>query len=233
MKKWQNLEPFTAADWLRRYSGEKTFKVFWGPLLRGKFGEDHYASIGMPWIWGKLHTRFASRSKSMAKEKLGYPIGSFGELFDTLATKIIGYGGSIHLQTTVSRIDTEKGHAHSIEVVAPDGSKRIDHFDAIVSTAPSHIMERIAPNLGSKYLQQLKKVKYMSAVLLVLILKRPLSNFYWLNIADRTIPFVGVIEHTNLIASEHYGGKHIVYLSNYLSNDHAMYNMSRQELLDY
>ena len=71
----------------------------------------------------------------------------------------------------------------------------------------------------------------MAAVLIVLVLNKPLSHVYWLNVADRTIPFVGVIEHTNLIGPEHYGGKHIAYLSNYLSTDHPLYSMSHDELL--
>jgi len=65
----------------------------------------------------------------------------------------------------------------------------------------------------------------------VLVLDRPLSHVYWLNVADRSIPFVGVIEHTNLIGSDHYGGKHIVYLANYLTNDDPLYKMGHQELL--
>ena len=50
--------------------------------------------------------------------------------------------------------------------------------------------------------------------------------------AERSIPFVGVIEHTNLIGPERYGGKHIVYLANYLTTDDPMYRMEHQELLD-
>ena len=64
-----------------------------------------------------------------------------------------------------------------------------------------------------------------------LVLKRPLTRIYWLNVADRTIPFVGVIEQTNLIGPEHYGGKHIVYLANYLGTDHRLYQMGHEELL--
>ena len=45
------------------------------------------------------------------------------------------------------------------------------------------------------------------------------------------MPFVGVVEHTNLIGPEHYGGKHIVYLSNYLNTDHPLYKMGHEELL--
>ena len=72
----------------------------------------------------------------------------------------------------------------------------------------------------------------MSAVLIVLVLERPLSQIYWLNVADRSIPFVAVIEHTNLIGPEHYGGKHIVYLSNYLTLDDPLYKMGHEELLE-
>ena len=71
----------------------------------------------------------------------------------------------------------------------------------------------------------------MAAVLVILVLDRPLSHVYWLNVADRSIPFVGVIEQTNLIPPEHYGGNHIVYLSNYLSTDHPLYNLNKDDLL--
>ena len=66
----------------------------------------------------------------------------------------------------------------------------------------------------------------------MLVLDRPLSGVYWLNVADRSIPFVAVVEHTNLISPAHYGGKHVVYLSNYLSAKSDMYRMDRDELLN-
>ena len=49
----------------------------------------------------------------------------------------------------------------------------------------------------------------MAAVLIILVLDRPLSHVYWLNVADRSIPFVAVVEQTNFIGPEHYGGKHM------------------------
>ncbi|MFQ5896561.1 MAG: hydantoinase B/oxoprolinase family protein, partial [Nitrospinota bacterium] len=45
-------------------------------------------------------------------------------------------------------------------------------------------------------------------------------------------PFVAAIEHTNLIGPEHYGGKHIVYLSNYLDTGHRLYGLGHEELLE-
>jgi protoporphyrinogen oxidase len=65
----------------------------------------------------------------------------------------------------------------------------------------------------------------------ILVLDRPLSHVYWLNVADRSLPFVGVIEHTNLIPPEHYDGNHIVYLSNYVGTDHPYYKMDHDRLL--
>lgn len=44
----------------------------------------------------------------------------------------------------------------------------------------------------------------------------PLSNIYWLNNADRAIPLGGIVEQTNFVPREHYDGKHIAYLFNYL-----------------
>ena len=88
------------------------------------------------------------------------------------------------------------------------------------------------PPLPDDYLDRLTGVSYMAAVLIVLVLDRPLTDVYWLNVSDRSIPFVAVIEHTNLIDPGHYGGKYIVYLSNYLTTDNPLYRMSREELLD-
>ena len=52
-----------------------------------------------------------------------------------------------------------------------------------------------------------------------------------MNIADRSLPFVGLIEHTNLIDRRHYGGQHIVYVTNYLSREDPLYRMEPEELL--
>jgi protoporphyrinogen oxidase len=72
----------------------------------------------------------------------------------------------------------------------------------------------------------------LSAVLVILVLKQPLSPVYWMNVADRTLPFVGVIEHTNMIDRSLYGGNHIVYLTNYLSRESELYQKSGKELLE-
>jgi len=229
IKNWTEVENITAVDWLQKNSGQKAFKAFWEPMLRGKFGEKHYQEVGMAWVWGKMNTRFASR-KGVSKEMLGYPSGSFKEVFDTLLNKTISQGANIVMSTPVNKIKVTSNKLEGIEVGKNNHFKK---FDAVISTTPSHIFNMITEGLSDDYRKKLSTVPYMSAVLLILVLDRPLSNIYWLNVADRDTPFVGVIEHTNLVGTENYGGKHIVYLSNYLTQDSEMYQMSEQELLEH
>ena len=250
---WRGLEGETAAEWLRRKAGRGAYEAFWGPMLRGKFGE-HFREVGMAWVWGKVHTRFASRDKGMAREVLGYPVGSFSEIFDRLRVEIEAHGGRVQTSSAVTGIVVEDGRAVGLRTEprpstwespqalnAPEpeeagtdgaGGGAVEEFDAVVATVPSYTLLRLAPDLPEGYAARLAGVEYMAAVLIILVLDRPLSRVYWLNVADRSIPFVGVIEQTNLIGPEHYGGKHIVYLSNYLTPDDRLYGLSHRELLD-
>ena len=228
IKNWTEVENITAVEWLQRNAGKKAFKAFWEPMLRGKFGEKHYQEVGMAWVWGKMNTRFASR-KGVSKEMLGYPDGSFKKVFDTLLNKTISQGAKIVMSTPVNKIKVSSNNLQGIEV---GKDNTFIKYDAVIATTPSHIFNIITEGLSDDYRKKLATVPYMSAVLLILVLDRPLSNIYWLNVADRDIPFVGVIEHTNLVGTENYNGKHIVYLSNYLTRDSEMYQMNEQRLLD-
>ena len=230
-KSWRELEAVTAADWLRKYAGRRAYDAFWRPMLRGKFGERHYDRVNMAWVWGKVQSRVASRGRSMVREKLGYPIESFGEVFDVLAQRVEEARGEVHLGSSVSRIVVEDGRTTGLEVAVGGGETRFEPFDAVIATTPSYIFPRLVPPLPESYRARLSGVDYMAAVLVILVLDRPLSHVYWLNVADRSLPFVGVIEHTNLIPPEHYDGNHIVYLSNYVGTDHPYYKMDHDRLL--
>ena len=231
MKDWRKVENVTAAEWLRKWAGKRVYDVFWGPMLRGKFGQEYHDQVGMAWVWGKIHTRFASR-KGLGKEMLGYPIGSFGEIFDRLAEQIAVHGGQIQIGSEVERILPAQGAGPRLEVKAPSGETSVVEFDAVLATTQSHMFLRLAPDLPEDYRDKLADTRYLAAVLLILVLDRPLSHVYWLNVADRSIPFVGVIEHTNLIGPEHYGGRHIVYLPNYVSREDRLYGLDREALLE-
>ena len=228
IKNWRSLEKYRAEEWVRKFVGESAYAGFWGPMLRGKFGE-YYDQVGMPWLWGKIQTRFASR-KGLGGEKLGYPIGSFGEIFEELSLQIQHRGGEVHVGVGVEQITVKDGSAKGLSFHEDHGM--IDRsFDAVISTTPSYILPRLVPSMPDDYVRGLNNVDYLSAVLLILELDRPLSDIYWLNVADMDVPFVGVIEHTNLVSPDLYGGRHVVYIANYLSRDDRLYGMEQDELL--
>ncbi len=221
---WRTLEDISAQEWMRRYAGQQVYEVVFAPLLRAKFGE--YADqVTMAWLWSKFKFRVGSRGRGMARELLGYMKGSFQPFIDALAAGITSRGGEIHSGTPVTRILVEGGKVAGVEA----GDTWL--VDKVIATVPSFVFLDIVPDLPQDYADQLRGVEYQTVLCLVLKMKRPLSRIYWLNISDPTFPFVGAIEHTNLIPSERYKGKHFLYLTNYVSRSDPLYSVSREELL--
>lgn len=233
-KNWRILETQTASAWCRRMAGEKVYNVLLGPMLRGKFGEYHDV-VSMAWLWNKFVLRAGSRGKGIRgaqKEQLGYPMGSFGEVFDTVGQYITNMGGEVHTAATVQQIVVSNGQASGLKIQLGNNEKaEVRDYDAVIATVPSLVFPKLLPEMPSEYLKKLTGVTYLAAVLIVLVLDRPFSDMYWLNIADRSIPFVGIIEQTNFVDKSIYGGKHIVYISNYLSRENPLYHKQREDLL--
>jgi len=230
-KSYSKFEGVTARDWLSKRMGRRGYEVIWEPLLRGKFGE-FYDKIGMTWIWNKVTLRVASRKGAGQVEHLGYPMGSFGEVIEVLAERIAQQGGVVHTSASVTQIVDADGSATAMEVQLEGGETERREYDAIIATTPSYVFTRLAPAMPPEYQSKLEDVDYLSAVLMVMVMDRPFTNKYWMNIADPNMPFVALIEHTNLIDKELYGGKHILYISNYPSRDNELYQMSGDELMD-
>ena len=230
-KSYKKFEGVTAQNWLTSHMGKRGYEVIWEPLLRGKFGEFH-DKIGMTWIWNKVTLRVASRKGAGQVERLGYPMGSFGEVIDVLADRITQQGGQLHTSSSVTQIVESDGTATTLDVQIGSGTSERREYEAVIATTPSYVFEKIAPPMPAEYVEKLQGIEYLSAVLMVLVMDRPFTEKYWMNIADPDMPFVALIEHTNMIDKELYGGKHILYISNYPSRNSAMYQMSAEELMD-
>jgi protoporphyrinogen oxidase len=227
-KDWKRYEGVTAKQWLTKWAGKRNYEVVWGPLLRGKYAS-RAGDVGMTWFWGKIHLRFASRkSGASQKEQLGYLEGSFGSYIDRLATLIEERGGEIHLGVPVAAIETRDGRACG--VTTADGVRH--EADAVIATILNPVFRKLAPELPEEYDRLLQRVEYQWATCLVLSLKRPISDTYWLNMADADIPFVACVEQTNFIPASKYGGNHIVYLSNYTPKDSPYAQMSAEQTLE-
>ena len=86
--------------------------------------------------------------------------------------------------------------------------------------------------MGEGYLRRAASIEYFAALCLLLELDRPFSPYYWTNVADRALPFVGLIEQTNLVPPERYGGRRFLYVANYLPHGHELLELDADALLD-
>ncbi len=92
---------------------------------------------------------------------------------------------------------------------------------------------QITPQLSTDYRQKLLDLKGLSAINLVLRLRKPLLNdgTYWLSVCDEKYPLMAIVEHTNFMDKKYYNNEHLVYLGNYLNYDHPFMKMGKDELL--
>ncbi len=77
----------------------------------------------------------------------------------------------------------------------------------------------------------LTRLRATGAICTILELEQSLTPYYWLNIADPEMPFGGLIEHTNYIPAARYGGRTVLYISNYLYTDHELYGAPKSKII--
>ena len=53
---------------------------------------------------------------------------------------------------------------------------------------------------------------------------------YWINNGDAGNPILALIEHTNFAPLEWYQGKHLMYVANYLPQDHKYFKMKKEDI---
>ena len=188
-----------AANWLRAFAGERAYTTIFRPLFVSKF-QQHHEEISLSWFWARIHDRSA---------ELGYVDGGFSLLYETLAKKIRDLGGMIHLATPVKKITQHNEHFQ----VSTNLGEHL--YDRVVSTLPVMRLAELTDLLPQDFIERYQERKGLAARCLVLTLSEPLSDAYWINVCDDGFPFMVVVEHTNMVDKERYGGKHILYIGNY------------------
>jgi protoporphyrinogen oxidase len=228
---WKRFEDITARDWILRYMGRQIYDKFWGPLLRGKFG-DLADQVSMTWLWGKIKVRGTSRQGATAQETLAYPLGSFETITGALVDHLQAGGAELRLNQEAIGLTVDPNDPRRVTGVVI--KKETLPFDVVIATVPGYNLLEISPPAlaDSDYGKLLGSVWYQAAIVLLMVSKHSLSRIYWMNIGDRTMPFVGVIEHTNYVPPSEYQGRHLIYVSNYLERDDPRYGMKARELFN-
>jgi protoporphyrinogen oxidase len=213
---YRRLEHTTADAWIRRWMGARVHATLWKPLLESKFG-DRYPEIAASWFWARVHLRSSS---------LGYLRGGFQQLYDAMVSAVESLGGTTHFSTEVTEIRGDSDGR--LRVSTSSGSYEVDR---VISTLPTRLTIKLTPELQGEYRERYGELESYGAHCVILALDRPLTDVYWLNINDEGYPFLALVEHTNYMPPEDYGGRHLVYLGNYLPMNHRRFTMTEDETL--
>lgn len=243
---WQSFDKQLADQWLEKWMGKRSYAKLWQPMLEGKF-DTFYDRVNLAWFWARIYKR---------TKNLGYYKGGFQAFADGLAMQVEKRGVQIHTGTAVSSIlhkadghyeltfdskdsnskDSDSKDSDSKDSDSKDSdSKASEQFDTVLSTVSPGLMQRLTPELPQDYLAQLNDLESMGAVVLTIALDRQLlgDGTYWVNVPKPAgLPFLALVEHTNMIDPRHYGGDRLLYIGNYLKTDHAHFEMSADELLE-
>ena len=216
---WKDLEKYTTDEWLSKWAGRTVYEKMWEPLLIGKFGP-YYKDVNMAWMWARLKAR---------STRLGTFEGGFQNFANMFADRLRDQGVKIRLSVQVKSIKQGTDDKLLIE------ADKKESYDKVLVTTSPNLMARLCPDLPGSYLKGLLELKSMGAVVMVLVLKRQLSEqgYYWFNLPKEAgYPMLALVEHTNFIGPEHFGGDHIVYAGDYLEAGHEYFSMSDGQLLE-
>lgn len=216
---WKPLERSTVDAWMRKWAGKRVYESMWLPLIEGKFGP-FAKDVNMAWLWARLHARTT---------RLGTYQGGFQAFADQFAARLSELGVRFEMGTAVEAITAAEG---GLALRVAGAERRFDQ--ALVTTSPQ-LLAKLAPSLSGDYLGGLLGLKSMGAVVMTLALDRQLSEqgYYWYNIPKSAgFPFLALVEHTNYVSPEHFGGDRIVYCGDYLPVGHEYFSLSDEQLLE-
>jgi len=227
IKDWHSIEGLNIREWLEPLCGPRAYKVVWEPLIQAKFSL-FAEQVNAVWMWKKLVLRGSTRD-TKGGEELAYFKGGFGRLAQAMCKAIEAHGGSVRLGAAVTGATARDGLIQSLDTSGGEVKARQFLFTPAFPVIAG-MLEGVA---DANWLSQLRRVRYLGNMCLVLRLNRSLSDIYWLNVNDPGFPFVGVIEHTNFDAPENYRGSKIAFLSRYLPTEDPVWGYTDKQYLDF
>jgi protoporphyrinogen oxidase len=220
------LEAILVSDWLRRWSGERTFQTIWLPLLKAKLGE-RYRETSAAFLWATIARMYAARRTGLKKEMFGYVRGGYARILGRFEETLAAEGVEIRTGHAAERIARAPG---GVRVEFRNGCPGGNTFDRVAVTVPAPVAARLCQGLTDDESARLRGVRYLGIVCASLLLRRPLAGFYVTNITDPGIPFTAIVEMSTLVDRAELGGRTLVYLPKYLDSDDPAFALSDGEI---
>jgi protoporphyrinogen oxidase len=216
---YDDLEAFEDVpikEFLLEHTTRGVYENFFEPLLDAKFG-DRKDDVSAAWLLGRI--KFRGERDLRRGEILGYFEGGFAVLIDALVDAV----GREHVATGARATDltVRDGAVASITVETESGVETHPTDGVVVATMPN-VLESLTGYAC--------EVDFQGAVCAVVTMDEPLTETYWLNVAHDA-PFGALIEHTNFVPPERYGGDHLLYIASYVQDpSEAVWRMDDDEL---
>jgi protoporphyrinogen oxidase len=209
---WKPLDNLEATGWIKRWVGAEAYEILWRRLFDYKFYE-HTNNLSAAWIWSRIR-RIGKSRYNLFKEKLGYLEGGSNTLLQALKKDIESNGGKIMLNSPVNKVVIDSKKVVGIEIEG-----KLQKFDKVICTIPLPYIPWLIPDLPKDILLKFKAQKNIAVVCIIVKLKKPLTENFWLNTNDDEMDIPGIVEYTNLRPLD----QHIVYVPFYMPGEHPKF----------
>jgi protoporphyrinogen oxidase len=199
----EDFEDVPIEQFVVEHTSRGVYENFFEPLLEAKFGS-RTEDVSAAWLLGRV--KFRGERDILEGEYLGYLEGGFGRLIDALIEAV----GRENVTTGayVTDLATADGAVESLTVETGEGTETHDVDAAVVAAMPD-VLESLTGYQCD--------IDFQGTVCSVISMDEPLTDTYWLNIADDA-PFGALIEHTNYVPPARYGGEHLLYAVSYIQD---------------
>lgn len=215
---WKRIDRKPLVDWIVRCAGRGVFERMWNPLLRAKFDDD-LGGLSATWLWQRTRRMSGARRKG-STEVCGALDGGYQTMVDALAARIAERGGRIFAGTAVDGFAagepptvTVGGDVRPYRMVAattlPPITRRLMGDDSVLAGTPD---------------------RYLGVVCVLLKLRRSLSRYYTVNIADPTTTLTGIIETTRVLDPDGRRDHALVYLPKYVDSGSPLFAAPDEEI---
>jgi len=210
---------FTAEGLFSSLIGNTALQKVWQPLMENKFHQ-YTDKVTFSWLWARLKKR---------SQKLGYFEGGTAVLISKLQEEI-EKKSKIRFKTRITSIKKSENKW----ILAAE--KREFTADKVIIAVPlSQALKLIQTwkELRDKKVSTWRGLKANSAMTLVMRLEKKFlpGNSYWLNVLEKDYPFLVIVEQTNFIDANKYGGENVVYVGGYYPQEDSRLRKSKEEIL--
>jgi protoporphyrinogen oxidase len=219
---WEMLDKIPARDWLIQHGGQSNFDKIWAPLLEAKF-DYSYDDVPATFIWSWVNRMLAIRQSSQFNGAVVFLQYGPQSMIQALADAIIARGGEIRTQVRVREIEL---HNEGIGQLRTNAGMM--QFDAVIAAIPTPHFSRLLLSAQQSYLDTLDRVQYLGLICPLLVLDRPLSAYWTLNLTDPSSPFSSITQLPHPENPDHT----LVYLPKYTAPENDWMGVPDETIRD-